>query len=297
VRFAARIMVLLGRALRLTSCIASALWLTGALADEPLPRVASLNLCADQLLLNVADPRQIAALSWLARDPEESVLAERARYFPINYGSAEEILKIAPDVVIAGAYTSRFARAVLESLGYLVVEIAPAVSLADIEHNLRVVGRAIGRAERAREVIVAFRARAAAIRERHVRTELAAVVVRPGGYTTGSDSLGNTILELTGLRNVAARHGLDRWGSLSMEALLLAEPDLLILTDYRARAASLANAALEHPALRGKLAQLTAVRVPSRYWSCGLPQSLESADLILDALSRNAAVGRRSTAD
>ena len=45
---------------------------------QPLPTVASINLCADQLVLALADPEQILTVSWLAADPEESLLADQA---------------------------------------------------------------------------------------------------------------------------------------------------------------------------------------------------------------------------
>src|SRR5690606_36868552 len=70
------------------------------------PRVASINLCADQLVLLLADAEQITTVSWLAADPEESLLAPEARRHALNYGTAEELLRYAPDVVIAGTYTS-----------------------------------------------------------------------------------------------------------------------------------------------------------------------------------------------
>ena len=44
-------------------------------AAEPLPKVASINLCADQHVLALADPEQVLTVSWLAADPEESLLA------------------------------------------------------------------------------------------------------------------------------------------------------------------------------------------------------------------------------
>ena len=53
-----------------------------------LPSVASINLCADQLVLTVAAPAQIATVSWLSADPEESLLAAEAARYPLNYGSA-----------------------------------------------------------------------------------------------------------------------------------------------------------------------------------------------------------------
>jgi iron complex transport system substrate-binding protein len=82
------------------------------------------------------------------------------------------------------------------------------------------------------------------------------------------------------LRNVAAEQGLDRWGSLSMEALVRSAPELIVLTGYRSSQPSLANAVLEHPALRRLGAAQRTVTVPSALWSCGLPRSLESAAML-----------------
>ncbi len=113
-----------------------------------LPSVASINLCADQLVLTVAAPEQVLTVSWLSADPEESLLAAQAARYPLNYGSAEELLRFNPDVVIAGAYTNAFTRALLARLGYRVIELEPEESVADIARNLRLVAAAIGRDER-----------------------------------------------------------------------------------------------------------------------------------------------------
>jgi iron complex transport system substrate-binding protein len=109
---------------------------------------------------------------------------------------------------------------------------------------------------------------------------LATVIVRPGGFTVGADSLANELLHVAGLRNVAAEQGLDRWGSLSMEALLRSGPELIVLTGYRSSQPSLANAVLEHPALRQLDSARNAITVPSALWACGLPASMEAAVLL-----------------
>jgi len=44
-------------------------------------RVVSFNLCADQLVVALADPEQIAGLSPYAADPNLSVVADKARAF------------------------------------------------------------------------------------------------------------------------------------------------------------------------------------------------------------------------
>jgi iron complex transport system substrate-binding protein len=227
----------------------------GALAAEPLPTVASINVCADQHVLALADPEQILTVSWLAADPEESLFAAEARRHTLNYGTAEELLKFTPDLVLAGIYTSPFTRAMLRRLGYRVVELAPETSVADIARNVRLVAELVGQSAR-------------------------------GGFTVGVDNLSHELLVLAGLRNVAAEQGLDRWGSLSMEGLLRSAPELIVLTGYRSAQPSLANAVLEHPALRRLGALQRTATVPSALWACGLPRSLESAVLLQQAALR-----------
>jgi iron complex transport system substrate-binding protein len=251
-----------------------------AAAAAPLPSVASINLCADQHVLALADPEQILTVSWLAADPEESMLASEARRHTLNYGTAEELLKFAPDVVLAGTYTSPFTRTMLRRLGYRVVELEPEDSIADIERNVRVVAEIVGQAARGEQLVAKLRDDVRAIEANRPARSLAAVIVRPGGFTVGADSLANELLTLAGFRNVAAEQGLDRWGSLSMEALLRSAPDVIVLTGYRSTQPSLANAVLEHPALAGLGATQRTITVHTALWACGLPGSVEAAALL-----------------
>jgi len=245
-----------------------------------LPRVASINLCADQHLLALADAAQILTVSWLAADPEESLLAKEAQRHTLNYGTAEELLQFAPDVVLAGTYTSPFTRTMLRRLGYSVVELEPEASIADIERNVRLVAQVVAQVERGEQLVAKLRADVHAIETNRPAHKLATVIVRPGGFTVGADSLANDLLTLAGLSNVAAERGLDRWGSLSMEALLRSAPELIVLTGYRSTQPSLANAVLEHPALSSLGTTHRTVTVPTALWACGLPASVEAAALL-----------------
>lgn len=270
---------------------------TGASLASAAPRVASINLCTDQLVLRVAAPAQIATVSWLAADPEESVLAEQAAAYPLNYGTAEEILRYRPDVVLAGSFTGTAAVRLLKRQGLRVVTIEPATHPADIAQNLRRVGEAVGRPAVGDRIAAEVEARVAAgvesggaaaspgassapSRAARSSSPQRTVVVRPGGFTVGTGSLADALLELAGLDNVAARQGLDRWGSLSVETLLRSRPELVVVTDYRSGEASLANAFLAHPALRSAIEQVPIVTVPARYWACGLPESLDTIEML-----------------
>jgi len=263
-----------------------ALGLGGNSAGAAPPAVASINLCADQLVLALADPDQILTVSWLSADPEESLFATAAARHPLNYGTAEELLRFHPDVVIAGAYTNSFTRALLIRLGYRVVELKPEDTVAEIESNLRKVAGAVGHAERGEQLVAAIRAESRTIDANRPARAPATVVVRPGGFTVGRHSLADELMTLAGMRNVAAEQGLDRWGSLSMETLLRSAPEMLVLTGYRLAQPSLANLVLEHPALRRLRAERPTTTIPAAYWACGLPQSLDSATLLQNAAAR-----------
>ncbi|MGH6782919.1 MAG: ABC transporter substrate-binding protein, partial [Sphingomonadaceae bacterium] len=66
-------------------------------AEARPQRIVSLNLCADQYLMALADPQQIAALTPFARDPDMSAGAAMARKLPVARGHAEEVLARNPD--------------------------------------------------------------------------------------------------------------------------------------------------------------------------------------------------------
>jgi iron complex transport system substrate-binding protein len=257
------------------------------LADLParaqLPTVASINLCTDQLVLSVADPGQILSLSWLASDPEESMLAAEAARYPRNHGSAEEVIQVGADVVLAGTLTSPFTRELLRRLGARVVEIPPETSLDDTYANLLAVGMTIGRGAEAERLVAGMRERVDAIRARAPDPAREAIVVRPGGFTIGQETLANDLLMLAGLANAAT--GLDRWGSLSVEALLRANPQFLVITRYRMNEASLANAFFAHPALRNFDVEQKTLAIEARQVACGAPASLDAAESLVQQMA------------
>ena len=254
-------------------------------AARSAPTVVSINLCTDQLVLNVAHADQILSLSWLAADADESMLHELASPYARNFGTAEEIVRLAPDVVIAGSYSNPYTKSLLSRLGYEVVEIEPARSLRDIATNLLKIGDAIDRADEARAVVAAMQDRISVLAAAGSEIRPSAIVIRPGGYTIERDSIAHELLELAGIEDRAIEIGLDAWGSLSVETLLRARPEFLIISDYKLDTASLANAWYAHPAITELASQMPSTRLGARYWACGAPQSLDSVALLRAAIA------------
>src|SRR3974390_2602428 len=99
--------------------IAAALVLLGSVQAHAagLPRVASINLCTDQLLLPLADPAQILGLSRFSHAAWQSGAADDARRFPSLSGGAEDVLVLKPDVVVASLFDKRATREILKAQG------------------------------------------------------------------------------------------------------------------------------------------------------------------------------------
>ena len=81
-----------GRHVFLSACIVALASAAAAPAAAELPRIASMNVCTDQLLLTLADPDQILGLSRYSRDRFQSWAADDARRYRILSGGAEDIL-------------------------------------------------------------------------------------------------------------------------------------------------------------------------------------------------------------
>ena len=100
--------------------VATLAMLSGAIAPTlavALPRIASMNVCTDQLLIPLADPEQILGLSRYARDRFESWAADDAQRYRILSGGAEDILVLRPDVVVASLFDKRSTRELLKQKG------------------------------------------------------------------------------------------------------------------------------------------------------------------------------------
>ena len=74
-------------------------------------------ICADQLVLALADPEQIAGLSPYAADPSLSVVAEKARAFPRLDWQAESTIALGPDLVLIGHNDRPVTKHILRSQG------------------------------------------------------------------------------------------------------------------------------------------------------------------------------------
>ena len=129
-----------------------------------LPRIVSMNVCTDQLLIKLADPEQIVGLSRFSRDGWQSPVAGDARRFPVLSGGAEDVLVLRPDIVVASLFDKRSTRELLKAHGLHLAEFAVPRNLDEVKTQIREIGEIAGHADRAAAEIARLDAAVAAAR-------------------------------------------------------------------------------------------------------------------------------------
>ncbi len=180
------------------------------LAGAPPRRVVSQAVGTDELLLALAEPTQIAALSHLAQDGRYAPSAEQAKRHPaLRNSTAEEILRFRPDLVLTTGYAPPESLVLLRRAGVRVHVVQRFERLEEVLANLRDVGKLLGREAAAEAVVKATETQVAAL-----RTRLAGVtpvrVMSAGIYpfVSGADTSFQDICDHAGALNVAAEAGL-----------------------------------------------------------------------------------------
>ncbi len=243
-------------------------------------RIVSVNLCTDELVLRLADRKNIASVTWLATTSSASNVADLATQIPVNHGLAEEVIPLNPDLVVAGIYTARATAALLKRVGIPVLDLDVPRNLNEIRAQYREVGQALGEEERAERIIAEMDSRLAAIRVNPARVRPRAMVLNANGYTIGKGSLTDEIITRAGMENLSATLGIDTYGQISLETVVVNAADVLILSAYREGPPAMATEILRHPVLT-KISDRTRIAVvPARMWACAGPGNIDAIALL-----------------
>jgi iron complex transport system substrate-binding protein len=271
----------LGAALIISGCLD-----LQAAAAANLPRIASINLCTDQLLTTLADPPQILGLSPYARDPARSWAAAQANSFPRLSGTAEDVLMLQPDVVVAGRFTKLATRELLKDKGMRVVEFDAARSLDDVKKQIRLMGEVTRHPDRASEEIERLDAAIAHVRQLATRKPYRVLAVSRRGWVSGGDSLTSSLLANAGLSNAAKDLGIKSGRFASLETIVDLKPDFILVSDNTGFAEDEGSAFLLHPALERFYPATKRIVIPERLTVCGGPMLSEAMDRLASELER-----------
>jgi iron complex transport system substrate-binding protein len=237
---------------------AISLALAAAAGAAPPRRVASLNLCTDELLLLLAAPGQVASVTHLAQSPAETPLWRRARAYPRNDGSLVSVAPLRPDLVLTMGGGARDRVGIAGRLGIRILDLPYPQSLSDIERAVRQTAAALGRPEAGTAVV----SRIEALKRARPAASLDTIWLGGGGRTVPATGLAAEWMALAGLRQRALAG--DR---VPLETLLVRPPAVLLRSDYRAGQYSGEQRWLSHPLAARARAGRT-IATDGRVWTC-----------------------------
>jgi iron complex transport system substrate-binding protein len=244
-------------AISLALALAPAVALAGAAEAAPR-RVASLNLCTDELLLMLGDPGQIVSVTFLGQQPAETSLWRPARRYRRNDGSLVSVAGLGPDLVLTMGGGARDRGRIARRLGIRVLDLPYPQSLADIERSVRSVSAALGRPARGAAVL----ARMERLKRDRPARAADTIWLGGGGRTVAAGSLAAQWMALAGFRQRAMAG--DR---VSLEQLLVRPPAVILRSDYRQGQYSGEQRWLSHPLARQVRGART-LATDGRAWTC-----------------------------
>jgi iron complex transport system substrate-binding protein len=257
-------------------------------ADRPKPqRIVSLNLCIDQMLLDIVPRERIAGLSFLATDPSMSLMHREATGILGVRGSAEEILALEPDLVIAGEYTTAATVALLRRLGRRVEVVSMATSFDQIRAIVRQLSALTGETERGERLIADFDRRLSDVKTRAVaRSEgprPRALAMQVNSLASGEGSLVDEVLREAGFDNLASSVKLGPAGRLPLEMLIANPPEVIVRANAAQDFRTVLGDNLRHPAFMALQTSRPSVHMPMNEWLCGTPRIVQAVERLATA--------------
>lgn len=263
---------------------------TGLLwASSPAPRaktpavpqrIVSINLCADQLVLALADRGQIAGLTKNATDIEMSGEAAKAAGLPLLSNSAEQILAIEPDLIVGMPASRSAALRALPQQDYPLLDLATANTLDEIYTSIRETAAAVGHPERGSALIVRMQRELAGL-PKPGKGRVAAYYQRRG-YMTGTGTLIDELMGRVGLVNLAGKLGKPPLSQLGLEEMVAAKPDFLIVESATDMVTDQGSEMLHHPAIK----DIPRISIPQAWTVCGSPAYTQAARSITAQIAR-----------
>ncbi|MBC7658322.1 MAG: ABC transporter substrate-binding protein [Chitinophagaceae bacterium] len=196
-------------------------------------RIASGTVGADEVLVKLlkGDEQRLIAVSTFADDPKYSFLKELPKSVKARVGgSVENLLVLQPDLVILASYTSPEITKQLKN-AKINVEIQKAFgSVLDVEHNIRSLGKLIGKDKEAEDTVNEMEKEIASALAKQPKCGRRPSVLQyeSNDVLPAADTIFDDVVERAGFHNILRDMKLSGWVNVSHEILVQQKPDFIL---------------------------------------------------------------------
>ena len=219
---------------RIAAAAVSAVLLVLPAAADPRPaprRVASLNLAADEVLVEILPADRLVAVTAQLDEERMSNAIGRvprsvARFFRADL---ERLLVLRPDLVVVSEYTDADFLRQLERSGIPHHRMQGLRTLDGYRRAILELGRATGAEDGAARLVARYDATLRDLARRLQGAPRPRVLYWASGMTAGADSAIGALIECGGGRNVGAEIGLSGITPIAGERAFAADPDVVLV--------------------------------------------------------------------
>ena len=236
-----------------------------------LPRVVSLNLCADAYLMAFAKPEQILGLTQQSSDPTLSAFVVEASNFPVSGGRMANILEQQPDIIIINNYSPPPNKALMDRLGIKIVKLDAANSYQSARTEILQLGKAIHRLEAAKAYLAQLDKELEDARHTELTYMPSIINYQRRGIVVGETHILDDIIQLAGAQNLGRDTG-RTIGPMSLENLIRLQPDYVLSIsendEQTLKAQDRGSEILSHPALQKMFSAERHIFIPQNLTVC-----------------------------
>jgi ABC-type Fe3+-hydroxamate transport system substrate-binding protein len=260
------------------------------LRERPVRIIPTSSSTAD-IVLALVDSERIAGLPETVRSYSYEVkLNGLPVELPIfNNYSGESLLALSPDLVIGHIYQDLGTTMVLRNAGIPVYSMRYPKSVEDVIADVESISSLLGERERGEALAHNLRARRDTLRADLRRSKLRTLTytnLGSGVWTAGAGSSVDLLIKLAGMQNAGAEGDRDMDYQIDTEALVVLDPDIILVAGSVSGLTPSLNFLLEDKGLSG----LKAVRnehivvLPSALFSCNSQHLLTAAERLRDSV-------------
>lgn len=230
----------------------SCFFLAALASGDARAKLVSLNLCADQLALELANVGQVLGLSAMSRDPALSFHWKLATAIPTMRATAESALRLAPAVVLVGQHDARYTTAILAKAGIKIHSTGTWNTLEETRAGVLEIAASLQQFERGKELVwdIDRSLQKLTVLRAYVSSRAPSFLILQRRAYAQRESVTAEVLIHAGLRDASDEFALSAAGGfVPLEKLIRARPDYLVVSDLLLSAEDQGQALLLHPAV------------------------------------------------
>jgi iron complex transport system substrate-binding protein len=218
-------------------------------ADLPPKRIASLNLSADEVLVEILPQERLVSVTRWADDPGTSNVVGRVPRAAYRFQKAdmERLVALSPDLVVVSEYTDADFLKLVEKSGIRWHRMQGLNSPAGVRAAIVDLGRAVGAEAAAASVLAQYDATLADLARRLDGVRRPRVLYWSGEMTAGADTAIGALIETAGAVNVGREMGVQGIVPPGAERAFVSDPDVILVSSWPGGV----EAVREHPLLSG----------------------------------------------